>query len=79
MANQQQKPKKENTEDLQKRTGRDEPEISRNSDEEFEGSSGSMSGARQSQNSYDRNRDVETERESTERWGTTGIKIEREH
>lgn len=79
MANHQQKPKKENTEDSKKRSGRDEPEISRNSDQAFEGSSGSMSGTGQSRNSYDLNRDVETDESTEKARGTTGIKIEREH
>lgn len=81
MANQQSNPKGTNPKDRDLNQKRPiESETSKKTDEGYEGSSGSMSGSRQSRESGDLNRDVETDHETTKDVGRTmGSKTEREH
>ena len=61
------------------RKDEDEQDRSKNQDQSYEGSSGSMFGNRESSKS-DPDREIETDRESTEEVSrTTGNRTEREH
>jgi len=82
MANQQSNPKgsrNDNDSKEEKKPGRNEPEITRNPDSSYEGSSGSMSGNQKPRNSNDPDVDMETDRESTRESGRTERKRELEH
>lgn len=82
MANQQNNPKgkKENDKNSVTKTRPNETETPRNTNDGYEGSSGSMFGNRRSGSTGDLNRDIETDRESSKDVGrTTGSKTEREH